>query len=345
MAVFLRSMAKEILLYEDAYSWTSSRAVSELNDARLSPEVKLRFNGDGGELRYGWAVIGKAKEIKGKKVFTNDGEANSMYAFAFCYNDNNEAFDTSCFNFHRASYGLDYEQSGYCTESEFESLKDKNDKLRAAMEAKLDVPSFTEITGLTMDQLFSMEGRAECRLTADQAFQCKLINRVVPITPEYSEQIRVLTAHFTSHKIAAKTETKPNNMADNITSKEALKAAYPELYKQIFASGVKRGTEKEYERVAPMFAYYSTNPVKIKAAFESLKPMDEVTKMECMQKSISAQSVAAIEAENAPPIILAEQKQVPASAGDPAKKSAEAAFQKSMDEQFATMYPNSKKAK
>lgn len=336
-------MAKEILLYEDAYSWTSSRAVSELNDARTSPEVVLRFNGNGGELRYGWAVIGKAKEIKGKKIFKNDGEANSMYAFAFCYNDNNEAFDTSCFNFHRASYGSDYEQGGCCTESELLSLKDKNDKLRVAMEAKIDVSIFTKITGLTMDQLFSMEGRAECRLTADEAFQCKLINRVVPITPEYSEQVRILTAHFSSHKIAAKAEPKLNIMAE-ITSKEALKAAYPELYKQIYAAGIKRGIEKEFERVSPMLAYYGTNPAKIEAAFKSGKPMDEVMKMECIQKSITAQSVQVLEDENTPPIITAEQKQTPVgTAKDAEKKAAEAAFNKKMDEQFKIMYPNSKK--
>jgi len=336
-------MAKEILLYSDIYGWTAERAIMELNEARNSPEVAVRFNGDGGEIRYGWAVIGKTKEIKGKKVFKNDGEANSMYAFAFCYNDNNEALDTSYFKFHRASWGLAYEKE-FMTDQERTELVDKNAKLRSAMESKIDVPVFTRLKNVTLDQLFDMNDRVEVCLTADEAFQCKLINRVVPITPEYSEQIRVLTAHFSPNKIAAKSD--PPSIPTNMT-KDEIKSKFPETYKQIFAAGVKRGVEKEFERVSTIAVHAETDPKKVLEAINSRKPLTPADQTSLLMKGITAMAAKTLEAESAETIqtdgkTAAGEKPTPAA--EAKKKAEEEAGKKALDAEFKKMYPNSKKA-
>lgn len=333
-------MAKEIMIYGDLYGNSAENVINQLIEAKNS-NVILRFNSDGGEIRMGWGIIAKLQELKGEKLFKNDGEANSMAAFAFCYNNNNEAIDTATFGFHRAAMSDWYEKSEYFTMAERQELTEKNAKLREAMEAKMNISIFERITETTLDQIFSLDQRKSVYINAPQALECGLINRVITITPEYENNIRTLAAHYRA-PIAAKTETKPNNMAE-INSKEALKAAYPELYKQIFAAGIKRGTEKEFDRVSPMLAYYGTNPEKIKAAFESKTAMSETLKMECMQKSITAQTVRMIEGENADPLTTTE-----ANAKiivDPKKTAATAAFDKAWEEQYKTMYPNSKKFK
>ncbi len=331
-------MAKEILLYGDIYGYSAEQAVNQLNDAKNSPEVHLRFNGDGGELRYGWAIIGKAKELKGKKLFKNDGEANSMMAFAFCYNENNEALDTSLFKFHRASYGLSYEQSEYCSPEDMAELKNKNDKLRAAMEAKIDVAAFQRITGLSMDELFATPGRAECSLTASQALECKLINRIIPITPEYKEQVRALASFYSPNKIAAHSEP----TIQSTMTVEEIKAKYPDAYKAIYAKGKAKGIEVELDRAGSILAYIDADPKGVIEAHKSGKPMTETMRSEFALKAYSKTVVKALEDEGADPLNIDPKNSAPAAG---AKAEAKAAFEKSMDDEYRKMYPNSKKTR
>lgn len=326
-------MAKEILLYGGFYGYSAGEAMRQLDAARNSSEVALRFNGDGGELRYAWAVIGKAKELKGRKLFKNDGEANSMMAFAFCYNDNNEAFDTSTFMFHRASYGDDYEASEYFTAAERQETIDKNAKLRAAMEAKIDTGIFQRITGLTMDALFAMPGRAECTLTAAQALECKLINRVIPITPAIDAQVKALAAHYSPLRMAAET---PPTQTPNTMNADKLKLEFPDVYKSIFEAGI----TAEHDRAGSILAYIEADQKGVLEAFKSGKPLTETQRSEFAIKAASTKAVTAIVAEGAAPVIVAQEK-------TPAQITAEAEakkkFEASMDEQYRQLYPNSKR--
>jgi len=333
-------MAKEILLYGDIYGYSAEQAVNQLDAAKNSPEVALRFNGDGGELRYGWAIIGKAKEIKGKKLFKNDGEANSMMAFAFCYNDNNEALDTSLFKFHRASYGERYETE-FATPEELQELKNSNDKLRAAMEAKINVAEFTRVTdGVTMDALFAMPGRKEVCLNAEQALAIGLINRITPITPEYKEQVRALASFYSPNKIAAHSEpTIPTTM-----TVEEIKAKYPDAYKAIYAKGKTRGIEIELDRAGSILAYIDADPKGVIEAHKSGKPMTETMRSEFALKAYGKTAVKTLENEGADPVQTDPNRSAPnASAKTEADKKATADFNKALDDEYRKNYPNSKK--
>lgn len=332
--------AKEILLYDDIYSYSARNAINELEEARDSSEIVVRFNGDGGEIRYGWAVLAKAKELKGKKLFKNDGEANSMYAFSFCYNENNEALDTSYFKFHRASYGLDYERSEYFTESDRKELEEKNAKLREAMEAKMDSAKFAAITKVSFDELFSTSGRIEVTLTAVQALECGLINRVIPLTPEYSAQVRALTAHFSPNRIAAHSEP----VISTTMTKDEIQAKYPTAYKEIFAAGKKRGIQIEFDRADSIIAFAETDPKKAIEAFKSQKPLTDAMRTEFLRKEFSALSVKKLEGENADPLITAaEEVKPPAGAKTVVDAKLKADFNSALDKEFQNRFPNSKK--
>lgn len=306
-------MAKEILLYSDIYSWSAEDAIRQMNDVGTN-DVVLRWNNNGGELRYGWAILLKAKEIKGKKLFKNDGECHSMSAFAFLYNDNNECIDTGCFGFHRASFGFNYENDpDLFIEDERNDLIAKNASLRAAMEAKLDIPKFERITKTTLDELFSLNGRKEVKLSAPEALECKLINRIIQLTPSLESEIsakkEAITAHYLPYKIAAKTETK-NNISTMNTIEE-IKAQKPELYKAIFAKGVKRGIEKEFERVDAISAFIETDSKGAIEAIKSRKPLTTAQQTEFLRKEFSKGKAAEIEAES-PEAIALNKKNVEA---------------------------------
>ncbi len=340
-------MAKEILLYSDLYGWTAERAINDLNDARNQSEVVIRFNGDGGELRYGWAIIGKAKELKGKKLFKNDGEANSMMAFAFAYNDNNEALDTSSFKLHRASYGTNYEASEYFSQADQTELADKNAKLKAAMESKINVAKFKEITGYSLDELFAMPGRVECSLNAEQALAVGLINRIVPITPEYKAQITALSQHFSPSKIAA---TADQQTLPTMLTPEQIKAQYPDAYKAIFAKGKAKGIESEKDRIGSILAYIDADKKGVLEAIKSDKPLSETQRSEFAIKAASLTAVATLAAENPPAIATPAEESIPAP-GSPAAttkadadKKVKAELEAKLKEQFKQMFPNSKKA-
>lgn len=339
-------MPKEVLLYDDMYSWTASRAVSELEAVKSSPEIVLRFNGDGGEVRYGFAVIAKAKELKGKKTFKNDGEANSMYAFAFCYNDNNEALDTSVFRMHRASYGMDYE-SNYMDDKERQELTDKNNKLRQAMEAKMNQEAFQRITGYSFDQFFSLNERVECTLTAGQAMECGLINKIVPLTPGYSAQVKALTAHYSPLRIAAHVEAPQTQATMTI---DEIKLKYPQAYKEIYAKGKARGIELELDRVGSILAHIEADQKGVVEAIKSGKPLTATQQSEFALKMFSKTAAATIAGESAPVVAVKAEDGIPAKgapAGSPAakteaEKKAAADFHASMKAQIDAQYNRKK---
>ncbi len=340
-------MAKEILLYGDLWGYSAAEAVTLLNEARNS-DVTIRFLSDGGEIRAGWAILGKLKELKGRKVFKNDGEANSMAAFAFMYNDNNEALDVASFGLHRAGYPSIYESSEFFTDNDRKELTEKNSKLRAAMEARLDIPAFERIAKCTLDEFFSLDDRREVCLTASEALECKLIDRITTITPEIRTNIEVeserIYAKFSPHKIAARTEpTIPTTMtADEIKSK------YPDAYKAIYAKGKAKGIEVELDRAGSILAYIDADQKGVIEAHKSGKPLTETMRSEFALKATAKSAVATLEDESETNITVKAEKITPgaASAKTAAAEKAKAEFDKKMDEQHYQMYghyPKSRK--
>lgn len=308
-------MPREILLYGDIGSYSAPDVITQMNDAGSS-DVVLRVNSNGGEVRYGWGILSKAKELKGKKLFKNDGEANSLAAILFCYNDDNEAIDTATFMFHRASYGEWYEGSEYFTEADRSLLIVMNKSLREALEAKVDVKKFEKSIDTTLDVLFSLNGRKEVTLNADQALECGLINRIIQLTPALKSNIEAnsvkITALYSGHKIAANT---PSPIITTMTAEE-IKSKFPEAYRSIYAKGLKRGTEKEFDRAGSIFAYKDADPQGVIEAFKSGKPATETQKAEWGIKAASAMMEKKIEDGNTPPL------PVPAAAATATSKEA-----------------------
>lgn len=296
--LFCCTMAREILVYYAIYSWTAEDFVKQMEEAR-GQDVVVRLNTPGGGVQEGWAMLAKFSEHPKRKLVKVDGHADSMGLFFLAYADDVEATDVATFILHRAAYSSYYEGNAeFMTQEVWDDLKRTNDKLRAALESKIDAAKFLTVTGYTLDQVFSTPGRLEVKLTAEQALEVGLINRINQLTPEKKAELAGtylrIAAQITGAQqpaIAASTTTKKPNM--NLAE---LKAAHPDLCAQL----VNEGVTQERDRVEACLVFLEVDPKGVKAAIESGKPLTAKQMAEFALKQTSPEAVAKLRAESAP---------------------------------------------
>jgi ATP-dependent protease ClpP protease subunit len=291
-------MPKEVLLYGPIYSWSASAFIEAINESGTE-DITLRVNSDGGEVAYGWGMITKFSELKGKKLLKNDGKANSMAAFMFCYADDAEATDVSDFRFHRAGYPSWVESNPeYFTAEMKTSLSRMNANLRKAMEAKMDIKMLEEMKGCTLDEMFSMDDRIEIALTAKEAKKVGLINRIVPLTPKKKAEIEadmsVATARLTGFVPAAKTN---QNKTQNKMTLEELKNEHPAAYAAAIEAGEKIGIAKEKARAEVWAHYADVDPKAAKEGIASGKEISQLQMIEFTEKKFAGQALKKVEAD------------------------------------------------
>lgn len=259
----------EILLYESIDSWSADRIVTQLN-AAIGQPASMRVMSRGGSPEAGYTMLAKMQE-HGNVQLNVDGYAESMGAFMPCYANGVVCLDVTRFIFHRAAYPRYFETEA--TAEELEPLTDINTFLRAGLEAKVDVARFEEITGVTMDELFSMEGRVDVKLTAQEALEVGLVDEINPVTSKrvaramidrfkiaasMTDERRKTDAEEFEKKLAkAKKEKKPTKTPKGTKqnfktmSVEKIKTENPEAYNEI----IKLGAEMERARIAEWNEY------------------------------------------------------------------------------------------
>jgi ATP-dependent protease ClpP protease subunit len=296
-------VAKEILLYHDIWSYSAEEFIKEL-DAAKGGAVDIRINGNGGEPEYGWGMIAKLAEHKGGKKIKVDGKAHSMYAYLLCYVDDSEGLDVSSYTIHRAAYPEWYEQSPIMTPSKWTDLNNINSKLRAAIEAKINVEKFEQLKGVTLDEVFSNDNRIDVTLSAQEALEIGLINRIVKITPEIKAQLSSYRA-----KIAAQTtgQSAPNSLPEftkSIMNIDKLKAEHPALYEQI----VKDAQNNERDRVGAWMAFVDVDPDAVKNGIKDGSNLSATAMAEFTRKALSASALKGLENESAETVKTGEVK-------------------------------------
>jgi ATP-dependent protease ClpP protease subunit len=295
-------MQSEVLIYgviDAECAGEFFECVNESIESTGTEDITLRVNSDGGEVRYGWGIVAKYSELTGKKVVKNDGAANSMAAFLFCYADDSECVDVATFGFHRAAYPTWYESNPELfTDFEKQHLARVNASLRKAMESKIDVVEFEKITGITMNQLFSMDSRVEVVLTAKQAKQCKLVNKVIPITPKKRMEIAALFENKQPVMANMPTTEKPlnNNSIKKTMNATQLKSEHFDVYNEIFNAGVLT----ERDRVEACLTFIAADQPGVISAIKEGKQLSAKQMAEFTLKSVAAANVEKIENGAAP---------------------------------------------
>lgn len=292
-------MKKEILLYSFMYDFVIASLIKEIEAAK-SQGVKLRINTGGGDVLDSYGLVAKLKELPTEPSLFVDGQANSMGAFLCCYFNDVEALDVSEWTFHRAAYpGYIENNTLYFTDDMRAALKKTNDDLRAAMEGKIKPADWKRVTGVSIDDLFSMDGRIDVTITADQALELGLIKKIVKITPErraeIEKNVHAIAALYSKIPAAASVDPEIKPQIKIAMTIEKLKAEHPELY----AAAVNDGVKQERDRVGAYMAFHDVDPEAVATGIQSGEPLTQKAMAELSRKSFSKEALAGAKNENA----------------------------------------------
>jgi enoyl-CoA hydratase/carnithine racemase len=195
------------------------------------------------------------------------------------------------------------------------SVEQTNKYLRAAMEGVATADEWLKVTGVSLDDLFSLDGRIEVTIDAKQAKKLGLVNKIVSITPqkkaEIESHVMALAAHYIPKEAAAPAPpppTPPTPQSKNTPMTLAeLQAQHPDLY----AAAVKAGQTAERERVKGFLAFSAIDPEGVAKA---IKDGDELTMSviaEYSQKAASKAHLGKIEKDSAPGVQTEEAGEQP----------------------------------
>lgn len=310
-------MAKEILVYGSIYDWSVAPFIKEV-EAASGQDITIRVNSPGGSPLSNFGMIAKIKEHQGGVKVKVDGQAASSAAYFCLYASEVESLDVSQFLFHRAAYPDWLEASkDYFTEDMRNSLIKVNADLRAAMEGKFTAEKWKEVTGFSLDDLFSLDSRIDVTISAEQAKVLGIVTKIVNITPAKKAELHsLIAAHapellakFNAEIIAQVPEQKVTTQNINKMTVAELQASHPEVYAAIIKA--------ERDRVGSYIVYAHLDLEACKKGIESGEPMSQTQMSEFALKSFQASQLAAIEGGNAPEV------KTPEAAGKETKEEAD----------------------
>lgn len=320
-------MGKEVLLYGRINSEKAELFHEALQEVEGNDELMLRMNTIGGEPEYGWGVTSMWNEIKTTKKIRVDGQAYSFGTFMLCYTDNNEALDVAEFLIHRAAYPSWIESSPDFDEARKGNLIRINKSLEAAFRAKVDIVKFEalpQMAGRKTKDIFSMDARIDIFLTAKEAKSIGLINKVIPLTPSITAEIKGYAKAASGEKIFVPTEEiKPIEpiINKNKMTADQLKSEHPDVFNAI----VKSAVAAERDRVGAWMAFNEIDAVAVAAGIEKGENLSQKDMAEFTRKGIAKGAVAAAGAEVIPPVAGAETK-TPAELAEAAKEKEKTDF-------------------
>jgi len=301
-------MAKEVLLYGDIYSERARQFITALTDAE-GEDLSIRINSNGGDVEYGWGMVAKFAEFKGKKSVKVDGMAASMAAYFTLYADSVEALDVSNFLFHRAAYPTWYESDERMfTDARKKELNDINAKLRAAIESKVTSQEWFNVTGVSLDAMFSLNERVDVTLTAEQAKSLGLVGSINVITPTKKAAIEArmlaVAEDYTGMRLAAKADPTPTPINPNSKTMtiEKFKAEHPDIY----AQAVTAGAEQERDRVSAWMTYVDIDAKAVADGITAGKNITQTAMAELSRKALSKEALAGAAADSTPPVTTTE---------------------------------------
>jgi ATP-dependent protease ClpP protease subunit len=306
-------MPKELLIYGQIYSQSTVDFINGMNEIEADEDLSVRISSEGGDVLYGFGMIAKFNEHKGKKVVKVDGKAYSMGLFFCAYTENVEALDTSKFLLHRAAYSEWFEESQYFTDEMRAQLIEVNKQLMDAFKAKVDVAKFEELKGVKLKDIFSMESRIDVYLNAQEAKQIGLINKIVKITPQkmsaINSEMNRIAASFTGAEnineivpmeaTISESETKNNKKM----TVEEFKKAHPEAVKAMNDEAVKT----EQDRVNAWLKFNDVDATAVAEGIASGENISQTAMADFSKKMFASQALEKIGAEAAPIVETTEE--------------------------------------
>lgn len=284
-------MTKEILLYGGIYSYSVEAFINKMEEYKNN-DVAIRINSGGGDPIAMWGAASKMREHTKNVLVKTDGRADSAATYLLLYADKSECLNISTFVLHRAAF---YNESNL-TPSDISELAKVNADMRKALEMKIDEAKLKILKNVTLDDIFNPEQRIDVQLTAEEALEIGLVNKINPINQREMQAI----SDYLYNGIAASSQ-EPKEKTQNPTKMDItkLKAEHPELYAQIFALGI----AQEKDRVEAFLVYNELDAKGVKAAIEEGKPMTQKQMAEFGLKALSSDALKNLSASSANPVI------------------------------------------
>lgn len=309
-------MAKEILLYTSFNSYSVADFIRSLEDNKGS-DISIRMNTPGGSVYDGYGAIAKYKEFPNSKQIKVDGRADSFGAYFLCYtnSDNVECLDVSKFTFHRASMPSWYEADARLFTDEVKGqLNSINTELRTAIESKCTAQRWKNITGVSLDDMFSLDSRIDVQIDAEKAKKLGLVGKVNKITPQKLSEIKAYSLDLAAELTDSIPETQSQPIKNTVMTIHEVKAdsaLLAALKTEILA--------EEKDRIEAFAAWKDIDPV---ACLDSIVKGDRYTtafgaKMQV--KAMSKEGLANMASASAAAVVNAE------TGGEPTEKDKEAA--------------------
>ena len=302
-------MAKELYVYTTIFDFIAEMFIANMEEAQ-GEHATVRINSDGGGVRPAWGMIAKSREHKGGLSVKVDGHASSMMAFYLLYFRDVEALDVSDFLMHRAHF----QHPADADEDDQRELDEMNASFRKAMEAKLNIPKFEKLAGVSLDEFFEGDKVINVRFNAKSAKKIGLIKKITNLAPE---EINALGLKFAAYTGKTSDPTPPKN--ETMTLKE-LKEKHPELYKEAIAKGTTEAIAKakseadtagnsgstteevvaeERDRVGAWMAFNEIDPKAVTEGIKSGKSLSQTAIAEFSMKMLSKSALAKVEGDNA----------------------------------------------
>lgn len=299
----------EIPLYSPIYSWVAESFVREVNTFPDDSELTIRINTPGGQVTTGYAMISRLSDREGAVKMYVDGIAYSMAAYMLLYSSNNVGSENSRYMFHKAAYPSYYEPN----DAEQQELKRINAEFKTKMKSKLkDIPETKEL----ISKVFESDVRNDVYLSAKEAKKIGLIHEIKKLDKEVKaymdEQVEMLAFYTKKSEIENNTEKITNIEVNKSNKKEStmdvneLKSKHPDLYSQVFNSGVKTGVENEKDRVGAFLPYLDAAPEAVKKAISGDSNITETQRSEFAIALVKQANIKAEETEKIPPVNTAE---------------------------------------
>lgn len=280
-------MARELYLYSGIYSFTAQMLIAEMEKS-ADEDIVIRVNSPGGDVFSGWGIASKIQEHKGNVTIKVDGMAASMAAVMLPFADFVEVLDVTKIMIHKAIGSVE-------NDAEKLLLAQVNESLKKKLKGKIDAAKLKELKGVSIDTLFAEGERMDLWLTAQEAKQIGLVDKVNKLSAaeaQYFQNIFQVAASMEGHAPKI-TESKSDTM-DKITLKE-LQEKFPAVY----AEAVKVGADAEADRMGAWLAFIDIDSKAVHEGIKSGKAISQTQSAEFAKKMFSASAEKSLTDESA----------------------------------------------
>jgi len=306
-------MPTELFLLSGIDNMVAEEFSKAMNEAE-GEDITLRINSPGGSVFAGWVMAKKIIDHDGTVNMKIDGMAASMAAVLTLFADSVEMTDVARIMIHKASVSF------FANDAERELVNTINDDLKKKLNARIDNKKLKELKDVTINSLFAEEEPRDIWLSAKEAKDIGLVDKVVKLK---TAEVRAMITGTGVFNIAATAEPtvdppkkeEPKNITMTL---EEFKAQHPAIFAEAKLEGHTEGVKAENDRIGAWMTWVDIDPKAVTEGIKSGEALSATAMSDFTRKSTSpevmakaaAEAAAAVEGDDPPKSDEGEKKEV-----------------------------------